>query len=313
MEFKFKIYNREIIDCSSCQNTIFPDPESQEILLEILLKICESDVVAAIGSFTITLNDIELQSPGVDGTEYLSDNDSFELQKGIDAERNKVAGLYVEKEAIVRKRHREKALELDKALIYIEPGLSGIKKAVQIIQSSLKNERNNLPDYLQNLELKKFSFRMGVIWGMNKQWHKLPNGEYEYINYEHDYIEGKHDFSGCSFKFGNFGGDSFDILNSESYLNHLNAIQDVLDEVVPGNFEADPIDDRDNLIKSGVLKKEGRRHIVQNMEDFRKVVHDYDKNKREEEIKFMNEITEKAKKLLRKYKEFNIRGRNTDE
>ncbi len=40
-------------------NSIYPNPESRDILLEILLKICESDIVAAMDAFIfglITLN-----------------------------------------------------------------------------------------------------------------------------------------------------------------------------------------------------------------------------------------------------------------
>ena len=69
MKINFKIYNLDIIDCSSCSNSIFPDPESQKVLLEILLRVCESDVVTIIGRFYVNINNFELQSPRVIGTE----------------------------------------------------------------------------------------------------------------------------------------------------------------------------------------------------------------------------------------------------
>ncbi len=60
MKIQFKIYNIDTVDCSSCPNTIYPDPESIDILLKILERVFESDIVHRIGSFTFLLDDIEL-------------------------------------------------------------------------------------------------------------------------------------------------------------------------------------------------------------------------------------------------------------
>jgi len=103
MDFQFKIYDPTIIDCSSCHNAVFPNPESLEILLEIILKICESDVVTRIGQFNFWLNDIEFQSPKIIGTDdYFHDRyrkkegEVYSLHNSKFDEMNKIAGLHVE-------------------------------------------------------------------------------------------------------------------------------------------------------------------------------------------------------------------------
>ena len=70
-----------------------------DILLEILLKLCESDVVAAIGCFHFWLDNIKLRSPDAcDFDYYVNDEEverKYELKTDFDAKRNKLAGLYV--------------------------------------------------------------------------------------------------------------------------------------------------------------------------------------------------------------------------
>ena len=107
MKIQFKIYNIDFIDCSSCYNTIFPDPESHEILLEMILRVCESDVISRIGQFEFWLDDIELQSANIYGSDYEGwkrDESSYDLHTGEYAERNKISGLYIEREDDARER-----------------------------------------------------------------------------------------------------------------------------------------------------------------------------------------------------------------
>ena len=101
---------------------------------------------------------------------------------------------------------------------------------------------------------------------MNQEWKTSNDEKYYSFNYENDYIMGSSTSSGFVFGFGNFGGDRYDIYATESYLKHLDSIQEILDEITPGKYEADPLD-RDALLKAGFLEREGRKHIVPNIEN----------------------------------------------
>ncbi len=268
MKFQFKIHNIDIIDCSSCPNTIYPDPESREVLFKILQRVCSSDVVAAIGKLTIWLDDIELQSPNVYGKDYedcKKDDSRYNLQTGMKADFNKITGLFVENEDDARKRIKESSEKrrYGRQAYHIEPGLKGIKKAISYINSLYENKKRDIPDYLKSIDFKHFRFDIDVIWGMNRDWKKSKEGIYNYINNEHDGITAGSSPSGCYFSFSNFGGDAYHIFASKSYLEHLNKIQKILDGIAPGIYEADPYD-RDDLLKAGFLKREGRKHIIPN-------------------------------------------------
>ena len=265
MKIQFKIYNIDIIDCSSCYNLIYPNPASREILLEMILRVCESDVISRIGQFKFWLDDIELQSPivyGAGGYKHKSENSRYNLQVGTKAELNKLSGLYVELKEDALERIIEPSWEgrhglfICNRVFYIEPGLNGIRKAIMYIRSLYSNQRNNLPDYLKELNLKHFGFSSGIIWRMNKDWGKSKDGIFESIDYERDRIGASSTESGIEFGFGNFGGDSPDIYTSERYLTHLNKITEVLDGIAPGKYMAGP-DEMEELLKVDVLKKEG--------------------------------------------------------
>ena len=134
-EFKIKIYDPEVVDCSSCYNYIYPNPESREILLEMILRLYESDVVSRIGQFRFWLDGIELQSPGVIGEWYYKDEkeNTFDLQRGQEAEDNKLSGFFVEKK-------EEMLIRIKKNNIFsIEPGLNGIRQAIFYLKALYNN------------------------------------------------------------------------------------------------------------------------------------------------------------------------------
>ncbi|NVM46444.1 MAG: hypothetical protein HWN79_16155 [Candidatus Lokiarchaeota archaeon] len=276
MKINFKIYNLDIIDCSSCSNSIFPDPESQEILLEILLRICESDVVTIIGQFSASINNIELQSPKVIGTEsfeyagkdyilHMSDTDKL----------NKIMGCYVEPYDIFQNRINDPRYKSSTKFHYIEPGLEGIRKVVSYIRMLSKNRKEKLPEYLKTIKLKKFKFSIGVIWGMNRGWYEEDDGTFNSIDYINT-IAGECGLSGCSLGFGNFGGDSWEIFRAEYYLKHLNMITKIMDEIAPDKYMAGP-EDLPNLLEYGVIKKEKRElKPVEEDDDFNEKVKNYD-------------------------------------
>jgi len=277
MKIQFKIFRKDIIDCSSCHNTIYPDPESRDILLQILLKVCESDVVSRIGQFTVRLDTIELQSPKVDGSSYHEGGEEYTFLTGKLAEDNKLSGLYVENEKEAKERIKNLGYfrsSKTTSAFYIEPGLEGIRKAINYITSLYNDNRENLPNHLKDIELRHFTFSMGVIWKMNETW-KIRDGVCDYISYEHDTLGCGSDESGFGFGFGNFGGDSLDIYYSPSYLDHLDAIQRIINDIAPGKYEADPLD-REELLQAGFLKREGRNHVKISMEEGSRLEQNFD-------------------------------------
>ncbi len=263
MKLTIKIIDSDIIDCSSCYNYIYPNPESRELLLEMILRIYESDVVSRIGQFKFSLDWIELQSPEVIGEWGYKDEKVklFELQRGQEAENNKLSGLFVEKEEKMSVRINK--ANLTSQLYYIEPGLNGIRKAIFYLKALYNNDRDILPDYLKNVELTHFRFTGGVIWKMNedKEW-LVPtkNGIYDFIS-EHDTIGVSSTGSDMSFGFGNFGGDSSAIFTFPHYLDHLNAITEVMNDIIPGKFIAGP-EELSELLEFDVLKKEGTKLVA---------------------------------------------------
>lgn len=207
MKFHIKIYNIDIIDCSSCYNLIFPNPQSREILLEMILRIYESGVISKIGEFTFLLDGIELQSPKVVGASGYKNEDEpskFEFQSGAKAETNKLSGLYVEQKEDALKRIKKTSSLRHTQAFYIEPGLNGIKQAILYIRLIYNNQRDLLPDYLKNVELNHFKFYGGFIWKMNEK-REFRDGLCDNISGD-DTINVSSIESDMFFGFGNSGG-----------------------------------------------------------------------------------------------------------
>jgi len=266
MRIHIKIYNKEIIDCSSCHNTIYPDPESSELLLDILQGVCESDAVLVIGEFSVVINDILLQTPKIDVNNY--SKPTYELQSRVKAEVNKIARLYIEPERESRERLKVPEHNFIKESHYIEPGLQGVQKGIRYIKSLYKNDRETLPDYLKDEILEKFTISIEVIWKMDGKHYLRPNGTYDHIDSERDLINAISTSSEIKFFFSN--NDNYMIYASKDYLEHLNTIQKVLEQVAPGMFEADPMN-RENLLEIGYLKRKDRLHIIPNEEERREL------------------------------------------
>ncbi len=276
MKFHIKIYNIDIIDCSSCYNLIFPNPQSREILLEMILRIYESGVISRIGEFTFLFDGIELQSPkvlGESGYKNEDDPSKFELQSGVKAETNKLSGLYVEQKEDALKRIKKTSSIRHTQAFYIEPGLNSIKQAIQYIRLLYNNQRDLLPDYLKNVELDHFRFSGGVIWKMNEEW-KIRDGLCDNIDGD-DTIGVSSIKSDMFFGFGNSGGDSSDIYTFPWYLDHLNAITKVIDEIAPGKFIAGP-EELPELLEFEVWKKVGRKLVVGDKEKYKENLERFD-------------------------------------
>lgn len=96
MDFHFKTSETDLKD-------------SWDLVLRIALKICESDLVSAIGSFRLRVDNISLRAPYICGFDALIDTAEeyqFKLMNGITAMENKLAGFFVENEEETNKRKK---------------------------------------------------------------------------------------------------------------------------------------------------------------------------------------------------------------
>lgn len=106
-EIKLKIFNPEVVDCSSTWSYLAPPIESLELLIDILLKLLQSNLIINIGEIELTISSREnspytkYYSPKVIDKYFLDvldyDLDSYDLYQGPKGEVNKLNELYVEK------------------------------------------------------------------------------------------------------------------------------------------------------------------------------------------------------------------------
>ncbi len=277
-----------MINLGALQNTIYPDPESLDHLLQILLSVCESEIVSVIGQFNLFLDGITLESPRVEATNYMNPN--YELQIGKEALQNKILNLTIEKEELARERIHVKNMKSlsSTEFYYIEPGLEGIRKALNYIKWVCEHKEDQLPEYLKNIELTQFSFSIGVVWKMYEEHSKYPNGTFDNLGGEADSITATYNYpptvdTPFNFWFGNEYHHG--IYGDKNYLIHIDMVQTVLDNLFPGKYEADPCD-RDDLIKIGYLRRENRRHIIPKREEFFKLKEKLDELELEKSQKY---------------------------
>ncbi|GAI59142.1 unnamed protein product, partial [marine sediment metagenome] len=289
-------------------NSIYPDPESRDIILQILLKLCESDVVAAIGCFHFRLDNIKLQSPDARGFDYASNNDGerkYKLRTGFDAKLNKLAGLYVEREEKARKRINNSVIEDSYC---IEPGLNGIRKGISYIKSLYKDERDNLPRYLRKINLKYFKFSIGIIWDMDKDRNMLEDGSFEFISYDRDSISGTCGPSGCCFNFYNHDGWDYYLYNKPYFISHLNKIQKILDDISPGKYEPRPEGEYNTLLKLGIINRKGREFYTIDEKVFEEAVHLHGEEISEQIQENLKLQMKEFEKIMVKYNEKVLEG-----
>ena len=157
MKIELKLYNFDVVDCSTGFVNIIPDESNLRVLLDMILKIVDSDFIHAIGNFDIQFQGnvgslITIQSPYI--TEEWGFNRDFHISRGIEgkniirqdseeSKKNKSYDLYVEnlESAISRKSN-------DKDTNVVQSGLRGIKEAIQIIYTILDNQGDHYPSII---------------------------------------------------------------------------------------------------------------------------------------------------------------------
>ena len=150
-EIKFKIFNPEVVDCSSTWSYLAPPIESIEILVDIILSLLQSDLILNIGRIELSLNYgenspyISYNSPNVIDKYFLDvldyDLDQYDFHQGPRAEEDKLKDLYIEKKKIAETRIREHQAKLDHKFpqkykeLLLPSGIDGAKEALKIIKN----------------------------------------------------------------------------------------------------------------------------------------------------------------------------------
>ncbi|GAH36993.1 unnamed protein product [marine sediment metagenome] len=180
---KFKIINTEVVDCSSSWNEVIPNPQSRSLLLDVFVKVCESDAIEVITENYLCLSfqehtgelgnyhiDVVLRSPSAFG--FSEDHGvykplkNFILQTGKKAELNKVSGLFIAPENVAYE-HLLNYYDDSCQTYLIPPGLMGIRRSESIIKAYFSENHTSLPNFLPKKSLSYFSIGAGVIW---KSW-----------------------------------------------------------------------------------------------------------------------------------------------
>lgn len=260
------------------------------------------------GCFHFWFDNIELRSPDACGFDYVNDKEverKYKLRTGFNAKRNKLAGLYVEKEEEARKRISSNEIETSH---YIEPGLNGIRKAISYIKSLYKKERDNLPRYLREINLKFFKFSIGVIWDMTKDSRVMEDGIFEFFHHERDSIDGTCGPSGCCFNFSNRDGWDYYLYNKPYFINHLNKIQKILDYISPGKYEPRHVGGYSTLLKFGIINRKGREFYTIDEKIFEEAVHSHMDEMAEQSREEIKLIMNKFEINMVKYNEKVLKG-----
>ncbi len=248
MEMILKIFNTDVVDCSSSWNEVIPSPESRQLLIDIFLKICESDAVKVITHHSSNLDfqgsldphthriDLEFESPETFGMpsqqDYFHSISSYIFQIGKVAQEDKIAGLFIEPVSLALQRIENKRRYLGHDIHLLPPGLRGIRRSISIIHAYYSRNYNALPTFCPHKELKNFSLSAGVIW---KQWTvyrddsehgQVLSGEFDGVMVDSRTMQ-IHLGSICE------GGEQ----GRENGSKHYPDIQKVLDENWPQMFE----------------------------------------------------------------------------
>jgi len=174
-EIKLKIFIPEVVDCSSTWGYLAPPIESLELLIDILLKLVQSNLIINIGEIELKISPREnsprttYHSPKVIDKYFLDvlnyNLDSYDLYRGPKDEDNKLNELYVEKKEGFEIRIRNHQERLDKKhpqkykYLMLSPGIEGIKQAIKTIRDLDMGVEDSSVDYL--------TLYVDIIW---KTW-----------------------------------------------------------------------------------------------------------------------------------------------
>lgn len=290
--------------------------DSWDLLLRIVLEICESDLVSAIGSFWFKMNNIRLHAPEVCGYDAITDmakNHEFKLMDGLTAIENKLAGLYIEKEEVVNKRKKdytkETGSEKFEGLYLLDSGLNGVRTCIRYLS---RRGGKDLPSFLKSTRLESFEFYIPVIWEMNKHGMMYEDGVFWGINSDRDYIRGRCGFKECSFSLRSFTEDHLESYNDDGFINHLNGIQRILKDVAPGKFDIhsqiENLDQQLNLIELGILNRNEQGYYPIDDGTFKKALNRLERETLKRSQEEMRMTMQRIDEDVAEYKEKGAKG-----
>lgn len=162
MKIELKIFDPDVVDCSSGFVNIIPKEPTLRLLLEMILKIVESDFIKSIGVFRMSFQgntgaQIHYESPYV-CTEYQYNNKFFESrgvekqnmnqQHSEESKKNKTYKLFVES---LESASQRKLLFENTQIV--EAGLSGVKEGIRVISTILDGNTSDYPSIIpKNLD-----------------------------------------------------------------------------------------------------------------------------------------------------------------
>ncbi|KKM06692.1 hypothetical protein LCGC14_1741450 [marine sediment metagenome] len=206
-----KLYNKDVVDCSSSWNQVIPNPETRQLLVDIFLKICESDAVRAITSHSLQLDfsnssnmenfhtDIEFKSPYThkfsNGGMYPPPLSTLFYNNDSQAKEDKIDGLFIESETTASSKVEHESKNLRHTLHLLPPGLRGLRRAVSIIKAFYSRNPNTLPRFLHNRILKNFRLYASVIWDVwaiyreDPQYGRVLDGENDSLSADSETME----------------------------------------------------------------------------------------------------------------------------
>ena len=236
---RFKIYNIETVDCSSCYNTVYPNPESVELLLDMLEKVAKSNAVKTIGYIQFLLyfesQDISIYSPK--GTLEEVDDNNMKLT-GQEADDNKILNLYFDPDDM-NKINEEIKWDENISRYYVNPGLNGLINVITLVKTIHGGKKEQLPEFLQDKKFKGFRSEVYVVWKA------FEEANYDINEFNSILIESKD----TSIYFVNHESEAFE---SPEYLKFLNQIEFIIAKHWPNKYEVDPMD-RDDLTEEGLF------------------------------------------------------------
>ena len=199
-----KIFSKEIIDCSSTWGVLSPDAESISVLVDIYTKLIHSDFIPIIHDFELNLwfkdsSFASYNSPESIGY-YFVDGEGknlnrYTLCEGVDAEKNKINNLYVEKKENTLQRlekwNTKYRVKAENSRYYFLPlGLTGLDQAFSMVQKVVNDDFSELPESFRNEKLDYFSVNACVVW---KSWLKFTKNRskkeiLKYMLYKEEFI-----------------------------------------------------------------------------------------------------------------------------
>ncbi len=180
-----KIYNSEIVDCSSSCNILLPPPDSLKLIIDLFLRICESEAVENIVEHSITLefedDTIGLISPNGNTfghyewyiNKFVKHRLVYDLQLGNSAKRNKTFGIYISRIHDIEEHTHHHRAGYANTLYSIPAGIKGIRKSVEVVKSLLSNNTSNLPTFLYQKTLQNFEISAKIIWKVWSLYKKI--------------------------------------------------------------------------------------------------------------------------------------------